>query len=188
MTSTELPERPTADSLRTVLGVGGLVAALIGALILLFPGKTGQLAMSIIAVMIALYAVIAGAIYLGSAIFSKAVSGWDRTANVLLGLLYLAAGVVVFVDLAFTAQLLASFLGLFIGVVWVFEGIFAMTARKGSAHRGWSIFYGIVSLIAGFVLISSPWLGAITLWWLLGISMLVLGVVQAVRAFSTKTG
>ena len=40
--------------------------------------------------------------------------------------------------------------------------------------------------MAGIILLLSPLWGAIVLWWLLGISLVVLGIIQVVRAFTFK--
>ena len=45
---------------------------------------------------------------------------------------------------------------------------------------------GIVSIIAGIVLIVTPLVAAVTLWILVGASLAVMGVVQIVRAFTLK--
>ncbi len=49
-----------------------------------------------------------------------------------------------------------------------------------------AIIYGIIAVVAGLVLIFSPILGAVTLWILLGASLVVMGLVQIFRAFSIK--
>jgi uncharacterized membrane protein HdeD (DUF308 family) len=59
----------------------------------------------------------------------------------------------------------------------------AFTVVKQSGNKTWTVIYGIISVIAGLSLMLSPLLGAVTLWLLLGISMVVMGVVQVVRAF-----
>jgi len=130
--------------------------------------------------------VIAGLVFLGSMIFSKVMSGWRRVGNALLGLLYLIAGIIIFANLGTTAAVLTVFLSIFIGVVWIFEGIMSFAAAKESPSKTWSIIYGIVSLIAGIVLIVTPLVAAVTLWILVGAAMAVMGVVQIVRAFTLK--
>ena len=42
----------------------------------------------------------------------------------------------------------------------------------------------VISIIAGIVLLFSPVLGAAALWVLMGISLIVLGIVQVIRAFT----
>ncbi len=175
------------DGLRTMLGLGGLIALILGILIMVNPVKSGAIVMQIVAVVVALYMVGVGVVYLGGAIFSSSMKGWPRTGNILLGLLYIIAGVILFANLAATATVLAAFLSILIGVMWIIEAIVGLSTLKTSGHRVLTIIYAIVGLIAGLVLIFSPLLGAVTLWLLIGISMIVMGAIQVVRAFSVKT-
>lgn len=181
-----LDARKSTDILRVVMGVGGLVALVIGVLILINPVASGAVMMKFVSIVLAIYMVIAGLVFLGSMIFSKAMSGWRRVGNALLGLLYLIAGIIIFANLGTTAAVLTAFLSIFIGVVWIFEGIMSFAAAKESPSKTWSIIYGIISLIAGIVLIVTPLVAAVTLWILVGASMAVMGVVQIVRAFTLK--
>ena len=54
--------------------------------------------------------------------------------------------------------------------------------------RGWAIFFGILIVVAGIVLLFSPLWGAIVLFIIAGISLIVLGIVQIVRAFTFGRG
>lgn len=184
--STLNTENRAVDAIRTMLGVGGLVALIVGILILVNPVKSGAIMMQIVSVIVALYAAGVGVVYLGSALFSKTMKGWPRTGNVVLGLLYIVGAVIIFANLSATAAVLTAFLSIMIGVLWIIEGIFSFTTLKESGHRVLTIIYGIISVVAGLVLILSPLLGAITLWLLLGLSMIVMGAVQIVRAFAFK--
>lgn len=183
-TPTVTPEQRFGDGLRVALGVGGLVAAILGVLIMISPVKSGVVAMQIIAVVMAAYTLVTGVVYIGTAIFSRSLGGWARTGHVLLGLLYIVGGVIMAANLGATATVLAVFLAVTIGVLWIFEGIMAFTVLKLSSNKAWTVIHAVISLIAGVVLILSPLLGAVTLWLLLGVSMLVLGIAQIVRAFS----
>lgn len=190
MTDTELQndtQRRTVDSIRIMLGLGGLIALVLGILIMVNPVKSGAILMQIVAVMASLYMVGTGVVYLGSAVFSKSMKGWPRTGNILLGLLYVIAGIILFSNLAATAAILALFISIMIGIMWILEGALAFSTLKTSGHRALTVIYGIISIIAGLVLVFSPLLGAVTLWLLIGISMVVLGAVQIVRAFSVNT-
>ncbi|NLB47411.1 MAG: hypothetical protein GX814_06710 [Microbacteriaceae bacterium] len=174
------------NAVRITLGVGGLVALVVGLLILFNPVGSGVVAMQIVTVIFAIYFVIAGLVYIGSMVFSRDMSGWRRVGYALLGLLYLIAGIVAFGNINAFAAVLATFLAIFIGVVWVFEGVLAFTAVKQSPAKALTVIYGIVSIIAGIVLIFSPIFGAVTLWIILGISLVVMGLVQIIRAFQMK--
>lgn len=179
-------DRKATDLVRTIMGIGGLVALVIGVLILINPAQSGAVMMTVIAIILGIYLVIAGLVFLGSMVFSKAMSGWRRVGNALLGLLYLIAGIIVFGNVESTAVVLAAFLSVFIGVTWIFEGVLAFASAKSSPSKTWSIIYGIFSIIAGLVLIFSPILGAVTLWIILGASMAVMGLIQVIRAFTLK--
>ncbi len=54
--------------------------------------------------------------------------------------------------------------------------------RSRLEARAWTIFFAIVSILAGIVLLFSPLLGAVTLFLLIGISLVILGIFQIVRA------
>lgn len=180
-------ERRTIDAVRTMLGVGGLVALAIGIIILVNPERSGELLMKLVSAMVAVYALVTGVIYLGSALFTRSMKGWPRVGNSLLGLLYIVAGAILVVNLGATAVVLASFLSILIGIMWIFEGVIAFSTLKTAGNKTLTVIYAIISVIAGLVLIFSPWLGALTLWVLIGISLVVMGAVQVVRAFSIKS-
>lgn len=176
-----------SDGVRTAIGVGGLIAVVLGLLIIFFPTKSGAVAMQIVAAVMAAYALVVGVVYIGTSIFSRTLGGWARTGHIMLGLLYVIGGVIMMVNLGATAVVLAIFLSVTIGILWLFEGVLALTMIKQSSNKVWTVIYAIISIIAGVVLLLSPIISAITLWLLLGISMVVLGVVQVVRAFAAKS-
>ena len=178
--------RKATDVIRTIMGVGGLVSLVIGVLILINPVQSGAVMMKFVAIIFAIYMTVTGLVFLGSMIFSKTMSGWRRVGNAVLGLLYLIAGIIVFGNLGATAAVLTAVLSIFIGVLWIFEGIMSFAAARESKSKTWSIIYGIVSIIAGIVLIVTPLVAAVTLWILVGASLAVMGVVQIVRAFTLK--
>lgn len=178
--------RKATDLVRTVMGIGGLVALILGVLILLNPVESGAVMMTFVSILFAIYLVVAGLIFLGSMVFSKTMSGWRRVGNAVLGLLYLIAGIIVFGNLGATAAVLTAVLSILIGIVWIVEGILAFASVRTSSSKTWSIIYGIISVIAGVVLIITPLIAAVTLWILVGIALVAMGIVQIIRAFTTK--
>ncbi|UOR01672.1 DUF308 domain-containing protein [Leucobacter allii] len=173
------------DGLRIALGVGGLIAVVLGLLIMFFPVKSGAVAMQLVAAVMSAYALVVGAVYIGTSIFSKTLGGWARTGHILLGVLYLVGGIVMLVNLGATAAVLTLFLSFTVGALWIFEAVVAFSLVKTSRNKAWTVISGIISLLAGLALLLSPLLGAVTLWLLLGVSMVVLGAVQVVRALRT---
>jgi uncharacterized membrane protein HdeD (DUF308 family) len=172
--------KAAVNGIRTAFGVGGVIALIVGILILVWPAKTA----AVVTAIIAIYAIAGGLVYAGLGIFSKSMGGWSRVGHIVLGILFIIAGVIAFLNLGATTVWLAVFLGILVGIMWIVEGIVALTALGGSRSKGWSIFFAIISIIAGIVLLFSPFWGAAVLWWLLGISLVVLGIIQIVRAFT----
>ncbi len=182
--STDIPvEKAAVNGIRTALGLSGAIALIVGILILVWPGRTAIVVTAIIAV----YAIVGGLVYAGLGIFSKSMGGWARVGHIVLGLVFIAAGIIAFFNLGATAAWLAVFLGYLVGIMWIIEGIVALTALGGSSSKGWTIFFAILSIVAAIVLLFSPLWGALVLWWLLAISLVVLGIIQIVRAFTFKS-
>ncbi|KIP52342.1 HdeD family acid-resistance protein [Leucobacter komagatae] len=187
MSVTDTPERTVesraTDGARVLFGVGGLIAIVLGLFVIFAPKASAGVTLTIIAALIGIYAIVTGIVYVGTAIFARGVGGWSRVGHILLGVLYVVGGVIIMSNLVFAGVVTALMFSIMVGILWIFEGVLAFATAAQSDSKVWSIIYGIISLVAGVVLLLSPMMGAVTLWWLLGISMVVLGVVQVVRAF-----
>ena len=179
MTSVSSPDRSAVNGIRTALGVGGVVALIVGLLILIWPGKSAV----VVTAMIAVYAIIGGLIYAALGLFSKSLSTWGRIGHVVLGVLFIIAGIIAFSNLTVSTVLVATFVAVFLGITWIVEGVVALTTLGGSNSRGWTIFFAIVSIIAGILLVVSPAYIAI-IWLFIGISLIVLGILQIIRAIT----
>ncbi|GAB3387255.1 HdeD family acid-resistance protein [Humibacter soli] len=180
--SAESPAAKTAvNGIRTAFGVGGLIALIVGILILVWPGHTA----TVLTAIIAIYAIVGGLVYAGLGIFSKSMGGWARVGHIILGVIFIIAGVIALTNLTHTTAWLAVFIGILVGILWIVEGIVALTTLGASASKGWTVFFAILSIVAGIILLFSP-LYIVALWWLLGIALVVLGIVQIVRAFTWK--
>ena len=173
--------KSAVNGIRTALGLGGVLAVIVGILILVWPGKTAMVVTAIIAI----YAIAAGLVYAGLGIFSKTKGGWARVGHIVLGILFIIAGIVAFLNLGATTAWLAVFIGILVGVLWIVEGIVSLSTLGDAASKTWTIIFAIISIIAGIVLLFSP-LYIVALWWLLGISLIVLGIVNVIRAFTFK--
>lgn len=171
-----------SNGVRVAFGISGIVALVLGLLILIAPMKTA----SIITAIVALYALVSGVIYLGIGIFSRTQSTPKRILNCVLGAMFLAAGILAFTDLDNSTVLLASFVAIMIGIVWVAEGVVALTTLSRSPNRLVSGGYAVLCVIAGVLVLFGPFTFASILWLILGISLMVLGAIQALRAFSFK--
>jgi uncharacterized membrane protein HdeD (DUF308 family) len=180
-------ERQAVDGVRVIFGVSGLIAIIIGVLIMVNPLQSAQFFAAVLAVILAVYLVVMGVVYLGTAVFSKSLGGWARTGNILLGLLYIIAAIILFANVGLASAALLVFIAILLGIMWIIEGVMSFTTVKSGGHPVLAIVYGIISIIAGGVLIFSFALGIAVLVWMIGISLVVLGILQVVRAFSVKS-
>ncbi|WAC69005.1 HdeD family acid-resistance protein [Microbacterium sp. SL75] len=168
---------PAVGAVRTALGVSGVLSLVIGLLILIWPGRTAEVAVGIISV----YVIIAGLVNIGIGLFWR--SGWARIGYLVLGVLFIVAGIFSFANLSATTAWFGVFIGTLVGILWIIEGVVSLTtAGHASKARAWTVFFAIVSIVAGIVLLFSPLLGAVTLFLLIGISLVILGAFQIVRA------
>ncbi len=167
---------------RLALLVGGLVAVAFGIVVLAWPTKAAAALTGVIAV----YAIIAGIVYIAIGLFAKALGAGGRIGHVILGILYVIAGVYAFSSLQQTAAFLALFLTIMVGVMWVIEGFTALFALSETGAKAFTVVYAIISILAGFTFLSSPIWGAVFLWWYLGIALIVLGILNVARAVTGK--
>ena len=180
MTTASSTERSATNGVRTALGLAGVLTLIAGILILVWPGQTAAVVTGILAI----YAIAAGLVYAGLGIFSTEKGGWSRIGHIVLGLLFIVAGIVAFSNWQVTTALLAVFVAIMIGITWIVEGIVSLSTLGDASSKVWTIIFAVISIIAGIYLLFSPLWGAIVLWWLLGIMLIAMGVVNVIRAFS----
>lgn len=172
-------DKKISNGIRSALGVGGLVSLIVGIVILVWPGKSAMVVAGIIAV----WALIAGLVNIAIGIFSRALGTWPRIGYLVLGVLFLVAAVITFGNLGAAAVSLGVLLGIIVGITWLIEGIVALTLLGDASSKTWTILYAVLSIIAGVIVLFSPLWGAALLWLLLGVSLVILGIAQLVRAF-----
>lgn len=163
---------------RLALFVEGLAAAVFGIIVLVWPTKAAVALTGVIAV----YAIIAGIVYIAMAFASKSLGTGGRIGHALLGILYIIAGIYAFSSLARSAAFLAVFLVIMVGVMWIVEGFTALFTLGHAGSKALTIVFAIISVLAGFSLLTSPLWGVVLMWWFLGITLVVLGVLNVIRA------
>ncbi len=176
--------KSAVNGVRIALGIAGATALIIGVIITFWPKG----AAAGIAVLLGIYLLIAGLAYLGIGIFSRGISGWARVLDIILGLVLVIGAVLAFTNISGTAEVLAVFLGVVVGIAWIVEGVVSLVQIGDARSKGWTVFFGLLSIVAGIVLLFSPIWGAVLLFILTGIGLIVLGLVQIVRAFTFGRG
>ena len=147
---------PAVGAVRTALGVSGALSLVIGLLVLLWPDRTAQVLVGIVSI----YVIIAGLVNIGIGLFWR--SGWTRIGYIVLGVLFIVAGIFSFANLAATTAWFGIFIGTLVGILWIIEGVVSLTTvGHNSKARAWTIFFAIISILAGVVLLFSPLLGCL---------------------------
>ena len=98
------------------------------------------------------------------------------------GLLFIVIGVVLIRHLHLTLAII----GLVIGITWIVQGLAALIGGiSGGAREGraWWIIFGVVSLIAGIVVVSTPTSSLNVLAVLLGIWFIIMGIFEIIGGF-----
>lgn len=175
--------RTVVSGIRGALLIGGVLAVVVGILILVWPGKTAM----VVAGIIAAWAVVAGIVNVAIGLLSRTAGSWARVGHIALGLIFVIGGVVAFSNLGLAAETLATFLGALVGILWIVEGVVALTTLRGTRSRGWTIAFAVLSLVAGVAILFAPVWGALVLWLWMGVSLILLGVIQIVRASRLRT-
>ena len=158
--------------------VVGVVTVILGLVVALHP--TGSL--NVIAVLLGVLLVISGIFDLVRAFDS---SESHRVWLGIAGLLLVVIGVVLIRHLNLTVALV----GLVIGITWIVQGLAALaTAFSGGPgeRRGWWIFFGLISLIAGIVVIAVPTTSVTVLAVLVGIWFIITGLMQIIGGFMQR--
>ena len=176
--------KSSINTIRATLGISGAVALIIGILITFWPERSAVVLTTILAI----YLIIAGIAYLGMGIFSRGISGGARALDLILGILFIVGAIIAFANLAQTTAVLAIFIAVLIGVLWIVEGVVALAQLGDAPSKGWAIFFGLLSIVAGIVVLFSPLWAAELLFIIAGIALIVLGIVQIVRAFTFGRG
>jgi uncharacterized membrane protein HdeD (DUF308 family) len=163
--------------------VSGLLALVLGVLVLVLPGDS----LVVAAVLFGLYLLVTGAAQVVFA-FSLHVSAGGRVLLFISGAASLVLAVLCFRHFGEGYALLL--LAIWIGVGFIFRGVATSISAISDPHlpgRGWQIFLGLISLLAGFVLIASPFESLAILTLIVGIWLVVIGVFEIVSSFGIRS-
>jgi uncharacterized membrane protein HdeD (DUF308 family) len=161
----------------------GAVMVLIGIVMLVWPGAS----LVVISWLFAISLLVNGVVQILRSIADTDSSGGMRVLFGLLGALSLLAGVLC---LRSPLQTLAA-IALLIGSWWIVSGVLGVIAAVSGTtegSRGWAAAFGVLSVVAGFVVLLQPGISLATLELTLGVTLIVLGIVVAIDALRRRTG
>jgi uncharacterized membrane protein HdeD (DUF308 family) len=161
----------------------GLLAVILGVVILVWPGPS----LIVAAVVFGVYLVVSGVALVFMA-FSLPVSGGSRVLYFISGVASVILGVLAFRHFGEGYALLL--LAIWIAVGFIFRGVAAVAAavsEPGIPGRGWAIFFGVISIIAGVVVLAYPFDSIVTLALVVGIWLIIVGVMEIISGFGMRS-
>jgi uncharacterized membrane protein HdeD (DUF308 family) len=186
-----MDRRVRGDAADVLAGVGrhwgwvlafGIITLIGGIVVLAWPGRT----IVAVAVLFGIQLVVTGIFRFVAAFASDDESGATRVLLALLGVLSFIVGLYALRHILVTVAALALLLGIF----WIVNGaveVFAALSHREMRGRGWTIFMGLLSIVAGVVVLVYPGISLVTLAVVLGFWLLVFGIMEIVLAFRLRS-
>ena len=162
--------------------VSGILSLILGILVLAWPGISILAA----AVWFGVYLLLIGIAQVVFA-FSLHVTAGSRILLFISGAASLILAVLAFRHFGQGYAILL--LAIWIGIAFIFRGVATTVSAISDPTlpgRGWSIFVGVISLLAGIVVIASPFDSIITLAVVVGAWFVVIGVFEIVSSFGIR--
>ncbi len=179
MTSVKYDVQPAPESVMAaswqVTVVLGVLTLILGIIVSFHPSGS----LNVVAVLLGILMILSGIFHLVR-VFDR--DEQHRIWAGIAGLLFIVIGVVLIRHLHLTVALI----GLVIGITWIVQGLTALIGglaggvREG---RAWWIAFGVISVIAGIVVVSTPVTSVNVLAVLLGIWFIVMGIFEIIAGF-----
>jgi len=168
--------KQTVRTVRTGLIIGAVITAIVGILMLVFPQGTAVLA----GIIFGIFVLIRGIVRVVVGIGGPGLTGLGRTLSIVIGVILLAAGVAILVNISVGVEVLA----IIIGISWIIDGIATLIESSRAAARAFSIVTGIISILAGIAMFFLGGQGVAIIMIVIGAVALALAVVQVVGAIA----
>lgn len=171
---------PLAGHLWKSVLVTGILSVILGAMVLKWPDETIVLA----AIFFGAYLLVTGISQVFHA-FTLHISGGGRALLFISGAASLVLAVLCFKSIGNSVLLLA----IWIGIGFIFRGVAEAASAisdPGAPGRGWQIFLGIITLIAGIIVMSYPISSLATLTLVTGIWLIVIGAFEIIASFGIR--
>lgn len=172
--------RRAITTVRASFALLGVLALGLGIALLAWPGKT----IIALAMILGAYLLVEGVIRIVMALVTPLIHAGSRLLSILFGVLFILGGVVMMRNPGLSGETLLVVVAIIIGVAWIMEGVLALLESGSAQSRGWAIAFGIISLLAGIIVLVTPAWSAVMLMVFTGASMVVMGIVSLVRAFT----
>ena len=159
---------------------GGVISLVVGIIVISWPDKT----VIVVAVLFAIYLIISGIFEIVRS-FGSGLTGGTRVLLLITGVLSVILGIFAIRSAADNA---VELLGIFVGIAFLFRGFASLFMGFDSKEgRGWNIFFGIIMLVGGVVILVQPALALTTLAWVVGIWLVLIGLYEIIASFIVRS-
>ncbi len=177
--TTQAPPTTSLDLWKPTL-VSGALAVIIGGVVLLWP----DISIEVAAILLGVYLVASAAVqaFIG---FSMGEGTGGQALLFVSGATSLVLGILTFGHLSHAVQLLA----IAMGVSFLFRGMATMVygiSESDAIDGGWTTFFGIITAVAGVMLMALPFSSIVTLATVVGICLVVLGVLEIISSYEIR--
>ena len=160
----------------------GIISLLAGVAVLAWPGRT----LIVVAVLFGIQLVVTGIFRFVAAFASEDLTGGTRVLLAVLGVLSLIIGLYAVRHVLVTLLALA----LLLGIYWIVNGaveLFMALSARGVPGRGWTVVMGVLSVLAGLLVLVYPAISLLTLVVVLSVWLLVLGLMEITLAIRARS-
>ena len=159
---------------------GGVISLVVGIVVISWPDKT----VIVLAVLFAIYLIVSGIFEIVRS-FSAGLTTGTRVLLLITGVLSVILGVFAIRSATLNA---VDLLGIFVGIAFLFRGFASLFMGFDSKEgRGWNIFFGVIMLVGGVVILAQPALSLTTLAWVVGIWLVMIGIYEIIAAFVVRS-
>jgi uncharacterized membrane protein HdeD (DUF308 family) len=159
----------------------GVATVALGIILMVFTEQS----VKFFAVIVGIYLLLSGIFMLVASFTKEMDSTGMRVISAVGGLLSILLGIVALRGITQAVAILA----LLIGVGWIIRGVADLVegiAHPGMPARGWVIFLGALSLLAGIVVLLWPGITLGALVWVTGLWLVVLGIIEVIGSFQLR--
>jgi len=170
-------------SIWTTAILSGLLAMGLGIVILAWPQPSVVAAAALFGV----YLVVSGIVLVILA-FSLPTSAGSRFLNFISGVASVALGILAFRH--FGEGYAVLLLAIWVAIGFIIRGVFVTASAisvPGFPGRGWAIFFGFITIIAGFVMLAYPFDSIETLALVVGAWLTILGATEVISGLGMRS-
>jgi uncharacterized membrane protein HdeD (DUF308 family) len=157
------------------LALGGAVTSVVlGIMMIAWPEAT----LKVVAALFGIWLLLQGVARIVQAVTASARDGAERALLGVVGILFVLAGVIALRNLLGSLAVVATLVGL----MWLVGGILELISafgKRGSGDRMTRVLLGAVSILGALVVLVWPDLSLMTLVYLTGAWMVIMGLLQA---------